>query len=85
MSAEGAKAINRWLSEAIPPVAEVAVLAPLRGATAHVQVSGGVAPLNRRLIAGHPCGVPGTLTDRFVTQFYGRVRTATHFRTAHSF
>jgi hypothetical protein len=44
------------LSEAIPPVAEVAVLAPLRGATTHVQVSGGVAPLNRRLIADTPAG-----------------------------
>jgi hypothetical protein len=56
MSAEGAKAISRWLSEAIPPVAEVAVLAPLRGATTHVQVSGGVAPPNRRLIAFTPAG-----------------------------
>jgi len=56
MSAEGAKAISRWLSEAIPPVAEVAVPAPLRGASTHVQVSGGVAPLNRRLIAVTPAG-----------------------------
>jgi hypothetical protein len=56
MSAEGAKAISRWLSEAIPPVAEVAVLAPRSGATTHIQVSGGVAPLNRRLIAGTPAG-----------------------------
>jgi len=33
MCAEGAKAISRWLSEAIPPVAEETVLAPRRGAT----------------------------------------------------
>jgi hypothetical protein len=56
MCAEGAKAISRWLSEAIPPVTEVAVLAPRRGATTYVQVSGGVAPLNRRLIAVTPAG-----------------------------
>ena len=58
MSAEGATAISRWLSEAIPPAAEGTVLAPLRGASIRRKSSGGVAPLDRRLIAGAPPGLP---------------------------
>ena len=80
MSAEGAKAIGRWLSEAIPPVAEVAVPAPLRGATTqvqvfgtHLRVSGGVAPLNRRPIAGAPTGCQNHRAT-FVAQFDFLVR-----------
>jgi len=66
----GVKDISRWLSAAIPPDDETQETAPWKGASLRrlsgtplgsmihgCHYSGGIAPLNRRLIAGTPSGV----------------------------
>ena len=84
MCAEGAKAISRWLSEAIPPVAEETLLAPLQGASNTSASSGGIAPLNRRLIAGAPSGLRKPLTVAPIQDLSQPANTLGHHPTNHS-